>query len=180
MTLPTVPVVANQAPGTLITAALWNAQVVNSVNFLSGPPLFFGFQATAQSTSNSTAFGLSLDSTTVDTYNGHSNTSNNSRYTAQVAGWYYVQATISFAGNATGSRANWLRVNGATFVVGGYSAVGSAGAAVITTVTAAGMVYLNAGDYVESVGAQYSGGNLSTATTVAYETSSMLAFWTHN
>jgi hypothetical protein len=172
-----VPVVAPVAAGQLITGALWNAQVYNGVTFSTNVPIFIGTQSAVQSVANSTSTAVSLDASTVDTYAGHSNSSNNSRYVAQVAGWYEVNGTVSYAANATGARTAWIRVNG-NIVPGAFNQTGNAGSSSTSSVAVSALVYLNAGDYVELYTAQYSGAPLSTSN-VNSQTSCMFAMWVH-
>jgi hypothetical protein len=99
----------------------------------------------------------------VDTYGGHSNTTNNTRYTAQVAGWYTICGvfwTVSVS-SASYIRAVRILVNGAA-VKGheGYAATLSGFET--SAVTNTRDVYLNVGDYVELSGWQGSGGSLGT------------------
>jgi hypothetical protein len=155
-----VPIPASEVPGNFITGALWNANVYNGLTFLLNPPVFVGYQSTVQSIPNSTWTALSLDTTTVDSYGGHSNVTNNSRYTAQVAGWYTVCGVYAPTGNSTSFRAAKINVNG-TAILGTAAYLGAMGAE-MGIVTPTKDVYLNAGDYVEVCAYQGSGGSLST------------------
>jgi hypothetical protein len=92
-----------------------------------------------------------------------------SRATAPVPGYYDLDAQVTFAANATGARQVMFRVTtgpgnpggaGNMTVFGQYS--GPAGGAQVAT----GMLspYMYAGDYVEVLAYQSSGGSLNTAT----------------
>ena len=134
--------------------------VRDALNFLLNRPVAVITQTTAQS--NSTASAITFNATTVDTYGGHSNSTNNSRYTAQVAGWYWVRGNVLFVSNVTGNRSCQLYKNGTalttSFVV--YPAASTNYAAMgFETST---LVFLNAGDYVELFASQDSGGALNT------------------
>lgn len=158
----TVPVMATEAPGNYITGALWNAQVAALGNFLMNPPRFRGYQATTQSCADNTWTSLNIDTEEFDTEGGHSNVTNTTRYTCQVAGTYLIVGASAFAGNATGNRAVRLTVNGnaihGSFVKNAApTATHSAGC--VTTAYAA----LAVGDYVEVQGLQSSGAALSTS-----------------
>lgn len=171
-----VPTWAQEVPGNFITSALWNANVYNGGTFLTNPPLFVGTQSAVQSVANGTWAALTLDTTQVDTYAGHSNVTNNSRYTAQVAGWYTVCGVSCWTTNSTGSRTARITVNGVIVIgAGTLLAAGTLNAAIAT---APRSVFLNAGDYVEVQGGQNSGGALSTA--VSTEAACALwVVWSH-
>jgi hypothetical protein len=158
-----VPTPAQVSPGNFMTAALWNANVFNGLTYLLNPPQCHAWQSAAQSLANNTWTSLSLNNTTTDPYAGHSDTTNNSRYTAQVAGWYEISGVAAFGANATGFRAAKCTVNGVAInASNGYT--GNNGATFNTaTVTPTRIVFLNVGDYVEVQGFQNSGGALSTA-----------------
>jgi hypothetical protein len=175
-----VPVPAQESPGNLITGALWNAQVFNGLTFTLNPPCFAGTQTSVQSVANSTTTVITLDTTTVDTYGGHSNTVNPGRYVAQVPGWYLVAGVVNWATNATNGRATWLRLNGSNLPGGFGMSQGSAGAGSnFTTSSALAVVQMNGtGDYVDMACAQYSGGSLSTSSTTG-QTSALTVVWLH-
>lgn len=169
-----VPVPATVLPGQLITGALWNASVTNALTYVLNRPMFYGYQAAAQSLANNAAAPITLDSSTIDTYGGHSNTSNNSRYVAQVAGWYMVTGTVTYNPNTTAGRAATIYKNG-TEVPG--AAGFAAGATPYASATGECFVYLNGtGDYVEVWGYQNCGAALATNTT---HNSSLTAIWIH-
>ena len=104
------------------------------------------------------AQAINFNAERYDTDGFHDNVTNNSRLTAPYSGKYGVAATIRWAANATGQRNLRLVVNGATTI-----------ALVAVDATAAGntdmCIYreyeLAAGDYVEVIVVQNSGGNLN-------------------
>lgn len=146
--------------GDIGSAALLNAQLYNGLTFLEGPPDFVGVQTVVQSLATSTWTAISLDSTVVDTYGGHSNTTNNNRYTCQQPGWYTVCGVVSFAYASAGGREASLAVNGTRVAGGaGLTATSTDGAAVHTPTRD---VYLNLNDYVDVRAIQDSGGALNT------------------
>lgn len=172
-----VPTPAQVVPGNFLTAALWNANIYNGLTFLLNPPIFHGVQISAQSLATSTWTAIALDSTTVDSYGGHSNTTNNSRYVAQVAGWYQVSGVFAINTNVTGFRAARLQVNG-TALAASNAYTNNMGSNNTTVNTPTRLVFLNVGDYVELAGWQNSGGSLST--TVLTEFASALnVLWVH-
>jgi hypothetical protein len=170
-----VPVRA--AAGGFITSSFWNAQVDQGIGYSLAVPLFVGTQTITQSISNSSWTVIALDTEQSDSYAGHSTTSNSSRYTAQVPGWYQVCGVTAWGSNATGVRAARIHVNGS--VVQGTSQMIVATSGSITGVkTPTRAIFLNTGDYVEVAGWQNSGGALSTG--VAVELASSLAVaWSH-
>jgi hypothetical protein len=159
MTLPQFPTIPTVMPGQPWTSALFNAVVGQALSFLGSKPFFFGYQGTNQSLANGTLTAISLDQTAYDTYGGHSNTVNPSRYVCQYAGIYHILAQVSWPTNATGNRAVEIYKNGTVFTPGTQTA--AAGAA-NWTITQTGLyIPLAVGDYVEVFGQQSSGGALT-------------------
>jgi hypothetical protein len=141
-------------------------EILNFVNtsFAMNPPSFVGYQSTTQTLTNAAWTSLSLDSSSYDNYVGHSNSTNNSRYTAQIAGWYTCCGVYApQAGNSSGFRAVRLATNGTSTVLGGASYSGQPTTAEDSPVTPTKDVFLNVGDYVEVQGWQNTGGNYNTA-----------------
>lgn len=173
-----VPVWAtNFAPGQFDTAATMNT-IGNGGTFLTNPPVADLYQNTVQSVPNATNAAVLFDSTTQDTYGGHSNVTNTSRYTAQVAGTYWVSGIAVFAINGTGFRAASLAKNGVNNTVTGCFATAATQTGYYTTALICGFVQLAAGDYVELVTYQTSGGALNTAVGSG-QCSSMKVWWAH-
>lgn len=168
---------ATVSPGDFITSAVWNANVKALGDFLLSPPIFFAYQATAQTVPNAAFTPVPLDTEVFDTEGGHSTTTNTSRYTFQVAGTYRVDGLCSFASNATGFRGAKLNLNGSTAVIGSEqlsAAVGSFG----TTATTSAYVAVNVGDYVEMSAYQSSGAGLLLASNASMDyVTSMRALW---
>lgn len=171
-----VPTLASEIANNEFTAALARASIYNAGTFLLNQPLCVATQTTTQSVSTGAWTTLSLNSTQVDTYGGHSNTTNNTRYTAQVSGVYAVCGVAAFNSNSTGVRGSRLHVNGS--VVQGTAQMmtpaTSSGTGLPTPVRT---IRLTAGDYIEVAGWQSSGSPLSTI--VASDVASALwVFWT--
>jgi hypothetical protein len=143
-------------------AALLNAQLFTGLTYLLNPPLAWLYQTASQSVaSSSTWTPILLDTSGIDTYGGHSTTSNTSRYVCQQAGIYQCGGSITWAANATGYRAariahNGSAVQGSEVYLPGGSVSGQ------TTVVVTVPVALAVGDYIEIHGWQSSGGALST------------------
>lgn len=153
-------------PRTFTVSEVENAAFLNSVrdalSFLLNKPQAQLYQSASQSIASGAFTAITFDQTLVDTYGGHSNTTNNSRYTAQVAGWYSVSGGIGYLTNATGARGAVIYKNGAalTQATGSITAASS-----VLHVAMAGefLIQLAVGDYVELYAFQSSGGALSTA-----------------
>lgn len=174
-----VPVMRNYSPGETETGAYGNANR-DAMNFLLNVPACNAIQATAQTgIATATWTSLTLDSTVFDSYGGHSNSTNNSRYTAQVAGWYLCFAAACWAANSTGWRGVRVAKNGGA-VSGGATEVmaNTVGAALTTIASPSVIIFLNAGDYVEAQGYQTSGAGLSTSTNPDANCS-LTAVWLH-
>ncbi|WP_037616471.1 hypothetical protein [Streptomyces aureus] len=163
----TVPVVATEVPGNFISAALWTAQVSATMNFLmgtgtNGVPRFRGYQTSVQSLADNTWTSLTLDTEAFDSDNGHSTSTNTSRYVVQVAGTYAVTGVAAFAANATGNRAARIAVNG-TSIAGSFVKTLAATASHSSGVATHAQVACAVGDYIEVMGLQTSGAALNTS-----------------
>ena len=157
-----VPAPPTRASGITVTGAIYQADVTDAVSFLANPPEFAGYQNAVQSIPNNTWTALLLDQEQLDTDNGHSTSSNTSRYVAQFAGWYTVCGVYATAANATGFRGARIQKNGSP-VLGHAAYLPNATAAVEEgVVTPTKSVQLAVGDYVEVAGYQSSGGALNT------------------
>lgn len=114
-----------------------------------------------QSIPNATLTAITWDLEDVDTHGIHSTSSNTSRVTPNIAGWYRVTFTLQYATNATGRRAAAVRQNGGTVIYGDIkpgSSAGNLGCTVTKTLQFNGST-----DYVEGIAYQDSGGSLNTA-----------------
>lgn len=122
-------------------------------------------QTSVQSMPNNAFTAITFNSETLDLLGAHDNSTNNSRYTPPVPGWYMFSGGVSFASNATGARAARWRKNGSD--VDGADASVQALTAQSTSVTARVVpIQLNGStDYVELVGYQLSGAALNTSAT---------------
>lgn len=157
-----VPVLATEVPGNYWTAALYTNNVYNLGTYLLNPPLFKGYQSAAQSIADSTVTALGINTTAIDTYGGHSNVTNNSRYTAMVAGYYLVIANAGFAANASGNRLVEIHQNGGAALNIAQGVGFAPTAANNGVVSTASLSFLNANDYIEAFAYQTSGGALNT------------------
>jgi len=158
------------------TSAYLNS-VRDALNFLLNRPLAVLTQSATQSVGNAAWTALSLDATTTDSYSMHSNSVNNSRAIAQVAGWYTVSGVAAFATNGTGGRGALTARNG-THMPGSGSLLGVVSTQPTVAPTSAFPVFLNVGDYVEIHGFQSSTASLSTTSSTDLACS-MCVTWEH-
>jgi hypothetical protein len=175
-----VPTLASEIANNSFTAALAKAGIYNTGNFLLNPPLFVGTQTSAQSIPNTgsswTAIGLNTE--TIDSYTGHDNVTNNSRYTAQVAGSYLVCGVVAYATNTTGVRAARIHYNGNVIQGSAQMTLASPGTNLTGVTTPIRAVPMSVGDYVEVAAWQNSGGSLNTAT-ASDLSSGLWVCWAH-
>jgi hypothetical protein len=115
-------------------------------------------RSSAQSIPDSLNTSLAFDQERYDTAGVHDNTTNNSRLTAPVTGIYAVTAQFTWGGSAgPGSRFAGLMKNGSTLIARSQELAGDDDENITT------QVRLAAGDYVEVLVLQTSGGNLTVA-----------------
>lgn len=137
-------------------------QIRDVLRYLQSPPRCLLRQTVVQSIPTAgTGAALAWDTHDQDTAGGHSTTVNNSRYTAQYAGWYQISGGVVLS-SGVGRREVWFRVNG-TDVAASESGIHLGTAAIITGPNSRiGEIYLNVGDYVELIAYQDSGGAVNT------------------
>lgn len=175
-----VPIPRTFVVGEYVTAAYFNSNVRDTASFLLMLPIATVFQTASQGVSaGSTGAPVNFDSTAVDSYGGHSNSTNNSRYTAQVAGWYLVGGSVPMNGTASGTyRKSQVAVNGSVvaYATAQVPQVNSATTATAVAVSPT-IVYLNVGDYVQLYAISDAAVTLSpNSTNQAY----MTVVWVHN
>jgi hypothetical protein len=113
-----------------------------------------------------TLTALTFNSERWDTGNFHSTSVNTGRLVAPTAGLYEIGGSVQFASNGTGTRDIRIRLNGSTaLAIDIWTAIagGSVQPVQVTTV-----YQLAAGDYVELLAAQTSGGNLNVEVAANY------------
>jgi len=113
----------------------------------------------AQSIGNFVTTALAFNSERFDNASLHDTATNNSRLTAPVAGLYQITGCMEWASGAGSLRAIGLRVNGTTIIAVDYS--GPIGGGLATAQSISALYKLAAGDYVELVVLQDSGGALN-------------------
>lgn len=176
MSLLPVPNPRTWTAGEFATSAELNA-LRDAINFLANKPAAVLYQNTAQSIPNAAPAAIQFNQTQSDTYGGHSNSTNNTRYTAQVAGTYWVMANGLLVSATGGDRSLQIYKNGSgvstSFIVdpAASTAFGAMG-----TLTAT-QVQMAVGDYVEAFIGQNTAGSLNTY--VANPYSSMQLWWMH-
>jgi hypothetical protein len=126
-------------------------------------PSFKGCRAvttTNQTISNATWTVLTYNSESYDTDGFHSTSTNTGRLTipAGLTGYYLVITQAVFNTNATGARSSQIRKNGAEISVG--RKMGAYSSTVESVLVGSDILYLTAGDYIEHLVYQSSGGNL--------------------
>jgi hypothetical protein len=176
MTNAPVPAPRTFGPGETETGGFLNSQR-DGLNFLLNVPAAYLTQSTLQSVPNATWTAVNFDASTFDSYGGHSNSTNNTRYTAQVAGWYMVFGCGSIATNATGQRGTAAAKNG-TRIQGAAGFYGAVAGNASVSPSPPTIVFLAAGDYIEIQVYQSSGGALNTAVGVDLD-SSVTIVWLH-
>lgn len=150
------------AVGDPITAA-FGGQIVTDVNALLGSTIFMGTQHAAQTiATGTTGVAILIDTESLDFYNGHSTSSNTSQYvvpSAMNGMRLRVQATATFAANATGIRGLQVHKNSTTISLGAMTAAATATNSM--QVQAQGSTLVATGDIIEIAVIQTSGGNLA-------------------
>lgn len=155
---------AGAAPSSVVLADWVRTMRYQQGTPLSGDserPIAVLRQTVAQSIPSNANQALLFDSEFIDTANGHSTTTNTSRWTcpAGEAGWYWVKGQYAAASNSTGDRMCQLITNSTTvFAKASSVALGSHP----TYLNCSDLIYLAVGDFVETSVYQNSGGSLNT------------------
>lgn len=160
-----VPTPATFAFGTPAPSATMTTGVGDPLRFLLAPPIAELWQDTGVSLVTSGTYqALGFNQEDVDSANGHSTTTNTSRYTAVYSGWYRIGGGVAIVsdGSGTGNRAVKIYVNGTPAQASLVLERGLSGNTCGVPVRSK-LVYLNAGDFVEIYAMQSSGGALLTA-----------------
>lgn len=140
-----------------------NTDLRDGLNFLlAGKPLAILGKNGSQSITHNVSANVTWDLETVDRDSGHSTVTNNSRYTAQTAGWYRVQGSVLWASSGTGIRDCGFLTNGS---IQSHAFTGVGSSIANTCMQNEGLILLSVGDYVEFLVYQNSGGALSVSPT---------------
>jgi hypothetical protein len=159
------PVYNGMLSVTLDTNTLWQrksaAWSIATVRF--DDPRAEIYQSSSQNITNNSFTAVQYQSEDFDLpgTGGHDNSTNNTRYTAPVAGKYTFSGCVAFSANATGLRGcKWMKNGGDLF--GSTIMLSSVGAGAATRIPALTKgINLAAGDYVELHAYQSSGSTLA-------------------
>ncbi len=175
--MPAVPTAEDLDDG-ILTAAEVNAGLVAAVKFLQNKPLIKVYQTVAQNIASGVGTPLAFDTEVVDKDpsggNAHDTAVNNSRFTARYTGWYPFVGRGTFAPNGVGTRFVQPAVNGVALGMDISAQPGNAAA--VTAIDCSGVVFLIAGDYLEILAFQNSGGVLATGIALGFQPS-MSSWW---
>lgn len=124
---------------------------------------------------NTTNTIITFDTEEFDVGGMHSTTTNTGRITIPTGGdgTYLVGCHASWAANATGARSIYIRLNGSTLLVPDTKPASSA--TVVERMGCSTIAKLVAGDYVEVIAYQESGGSLNITT--EYQNPGFYAIW---
>ena len=111
-------------------------------------------------TSSGTLYAVDFAHESWDTHKMHDTSTNNSRVYIPVSGWYQISGNVSFAANATGARTVGLRVDGSTYIAITRT---QTDASLTVPVNVNTTYYCTAGQYIEVMAQQHSGGSLNTS-----------------
>lgn len=140
----------------------WGNLVDTNLDFLANPPACRVTHNTTQShTNNGNWQAVVFNTESYDTAGMHSTSVNTSRITITDAGLYLVRAAAAFAASVTGLRNLGFRVNGSGTGGPTYAGQSYPGHANDALMSHSDVIKLVAGDYVEVVAFQNSGGNLT-------------------
>ena len=139
--------------------------LTDQIDLVSDAVVFDAVQTSTQSVANATDTPITFTTENVDSNGGHSTSSNTSRFTPTVSGYYLVVGQVGYAnGSSTGRRGAKILRNGSG-VTGTQILLSSGDDASILSIPVSGMVYLNGStDYVEIAAIQDSGGSMNTTT----------------
>lgn len=135
-------------------------------------------QTSAQSLSHATFTAITFTTEDYDSHGGHDNATNPSRYTAPIDGQYELSGGVGFTANASGFRALVWSKNGTRIAGSQTSAAAIGGGASQPMAARTIKVQLVAGDYVELVAYQDSGGGALNTSVSNDEQSSMTVTYT--
>lgn len=158
-----VPATPLANPNQTISASLWNTQGPKAMSdFYTGPPIFRGRSNATVSTANNVWVAMPLQVSEIDSDSGHSNVTNNTRYTCQVAGWYLICGLAAWTNSAAAAGkmdcAVWL--NGALVPTSMQSY--NKQASDFGSVNTETFLQLAVNDYIEIQGRQATGSTINT------------------
>lgn len=148
--------------GGVVPSTHLNIQRDNAALF-ARPPGCIAQRTTSQSAGNGAATAIPLNAVDLrDTDNFHNPASSPERITipSGLGGLYRIDWSMGFAANATGYRDGVVRVNGSSAVTPSRVRV-PAVSGVTTFISSTALIALAAGDYIELLAQQNSGGALN-------------------
>ncbi len=153
-----------------------NALPATELNDCFDPPRCRVYNSANISLTSGVATALTFDTEVEDTGAMHSTSVNTSRITIPSggAGWYRMGACVRFAANTTGYREVKIQANGSVDLV--IQRVPNSGATDDSRVACHTEYPLVAGDYIELVATQNSGGALNALALAPYSIS-LYAIW---
>lgn len=136
--------------------AVFLAASISSAAAFSGARVY---RTTNQSISNTTVAAIAFDAERYDTDSYHSTVSNTSRITIPTTGYYRVGATVAWTSSSSGMRLIALELNATTDIAqDARTSVNPGAGSFQTRHTVSCDYYFTAGDYIELVVYQDSGG----------------------
>lgn len=139
-----------------------DAYVVGVMGAPAGPPRCRAYRAADQTVASGVITALAFDSERFDSHGMHDPTTNNSRLTCRLDGVYAGVFTVYWQASGTGERWLWFRLNGGATALGVIASPPQASVGAVTIQQCVLPPYrLVAGDYVECVAFQSSGGDLT-------------------
>lgn len=162
--MPVVPVLPSIITGVYPTST--PAAIVAFNTFLLNKPRARIRQSATQSYTTGSIAAVQFDTHDFDTdpdgIQGHSDITNNTRWTCRYPGTYQFSGGVGWAPSAVGARSTRWSINGSALTGGGsYVPATAAGGMVVLAKT---MLWpMNIGDYVELLTSQSSGGTISTS-----------------
>lgn len=148
----------NFAAGAVLTEAQLDI-LSDDISFLANPPSCRVYNNAAFSVPDATDTPVTFNSERRDTDTNHSTVTNTSRITFTTAGLYLVGGHGIYAANATGTRKLFIRLGGTTPLA--TSEANNSGGSNTVALTVSTLYAFTAGQYVELVGFQNSGGALN-------------------
>jgi hypothetical protein len=168
---------ATAVAGTALTAAFLNTYLRDNVAWIAtDSPACRATRGSTQSLTTATPTAIALDQERFDNAAMHDTVTNNTRITVPTGGGgkYIIGAELEYNNNSTGVRDIRLRTGGATLVASiSQAAVNVADSHRMGAVQ---VQALSAAEYVECLGYQTSGGNLTVLNSAAYSPE-LWAFW---
>lgn len=131
--------------------------------FLLNPPMVKARQTTVQTLTTGVSTAIIFQTEDIDTNGFHSSTTNPTRFTPNISGYYVGYAGVSFTVSSVGRREVRVRKNGGDYISKLDTNTPVTVGNIIQKGVAFGPEFFNGTtDYVEVYGVQTSGGNLNT------------------